>query len=92
MPYRRFEPDRPYRLQATANAELVCTLSGAQLDDLLDLLVRESEDDRDYWFDESVLDWLTEQGADGELIATLRVFIDRRGPAELAWAEEKKTD
>lgn len=89
MPYRRFEAHRPYRLQAVATGELVCTLTGAQLDGLLDLLVREGEGDRDYWIDEAVLDWLTEQRADAELLGHLRVYVDTHGPAELAWAEEK---
>ena len=88
MPYRRFEADRPYRLQNVATGELVCTLTGAQLDDLLDLLVREHEGDRDYWIDDAVLMWLESNHADPGLLATLRVYIDRRGPAELAWAED----
>ena len=88
MPYRRFEPDRPYRLHNVATGELVCTLTGVQLDDLLDLLVRESEDDRDYWIDDAVLVWLDSNHADPDLIAMLRAYIDRRGPAELAWAAE----
>lgn len=88
MPYRRFEPDRPYRLQDAATGELVCTLTGAQLDDLLDLLVREHQADRDYWIDDAVLGWLESNRADAGLIAMLRTHIDRRGPAELAWAKE----
>jgi hypothetical protein len=87
VPYRRFEPLRPYRLQA-GDGELVASLTGAQLDDLLDLLVRERDDDRDYWIDHTVLDWLEGQGADGELVARMRVHVDRRGPGELSWAPE----
>jgi hypothetical protein len=88
VPYRRFEPDRPYRLQHVATGELVCTLTGAQLDDLLALLVREHADDRDYWIDEAVLLYLESKRADAGLVASLRAYIDRRGPAELGWAEE----
>ncbi|HLT40840.1 MAG TPA: hypothetical protein VK034_31400 [Enhygromyxa sp.] len=88
MPYRRFEPDRPYRLQDVETGELVCTLTGAQLDDLLDLLIREHESDRDYWIDDAVLAWLTSNHADPGLVELLRAHIDRRGPAELGWAPE----
>ncbi|MFO7566974.1 MAG: hypothetical protein R6X02_30295 [Enhygromyxa sp.] len=88
MPYRRFEPDRPYRLHNVTTGELVCTLTGAQLGDLLNLLVREHQEDRDYWIDDAVLGWLESERADAGLIAALRAYIDRRGPAELAWAPE----
>jgi hypothetical protein len=88
MPYRRFEPDRPYRLHNVTTGEFVCNLTGAQLDDLLDLLVREREDDRDYYFDRDVLEWLDSHRADPELVAMLRAYVDRRGPVELAWAAE----
>ena len=88
MPYRRFEPERPYRLSVVPTGELVTTLTGAQLDDLLDLLVKDHAEDRDYWIDHAVIDWLESQESDPELVAKLRMFVDRRGPVEMAWAPE----
>ena len=85
-------PEQFYLLQVTRTYEHVCTLTGAQLEDLLVLLVRERDDDRDYYIDQAVIEWLAQQGADAELVAELRAFVDRSGPCELAWTEAPLSD
>ena len=87
VPTPRLEPERVYPLRVTGTDELVCTLRGAQLDDLLDRLVREHEHDRDYYINRAVLDWLAEDGADPELVTKLRAFVERCGAGELSWTE-----
>lgn len=63
-------------------------LSDQQLQDLIDLLVEESSDDRDYWIDAATLEHLEAQDADTDLLATLRRLLEEFPDGyEIEWRE-----
>ena len=60
-----------------------------QLACLVDLLEEENEGDRDYYIDRDILDFLTEEGADAELVKLLEPHLpsaDGEG-IEIEWRE-----
>ena len=68
---------------------LIGRLSEDQLQDLVEILVEESSDDRDYYIDETTLDYLAEQGADATLIAMIRPHVPAgEEGVEIEWREE----
>lgn len=68
---------------------LIGRLSEDQLQDLVEILVEESSDDRDYYIDETTLDYLAEQGADAALIAMIRPHVPAgEEGVEIEWREE----
>jgi hypothetical protein len=88
VPPIQHEPVRSYLLRVTGTDELVATLTDAQFDELVGRLVREHADDRDYYIDPVVIEWMAADGADPEVVATLRAFVERHGPGELTWTEQ----
>jgi len=65
------------------------TLSEQQLQDLIDLLVEESDVDQDYYIDATTLDYLAEQGADAALLTMLRPHVpEGEEGIEIEWREE----
>lgn len=69
---------------------LIGRLSEDQLDDLIEILVEESDEDRDYYIDETTLDYLAEHGADAALIAMLRPHVPAGEEGiEIEWREEE---
>ena len=78
----------PYNLHNKDTRTLIGPLSDQQRQDLIDFLVEESAEDQDYWIDEATLDHLEEQGADADLIATLRRLLDEHPDGfEIEWRE-----
>jgi len=68
---------------------LIGRLSEDQLDDLIEILVEESDEDRDYYIDETTLDYLAEHDADPALIAMLRPHVPAGDEGiEIEWREE----
>jgi processive 1,2-diacylglycerol beta-glucosyltransferase len=64
------------------------TISDAQLQFLMDQLEEESSEDQDYYLTADTLEMLEKQGADAELIATLRTALGERADLEIRWARD----
>lgn len=54
---------------------LIGRISDEQLQDLIDCLVEESAEDRDYYIDQTTLEYLGEQGADAALVAMIAAHV-----------------
>jgi hypothetical protein len=68
---------------------LIGRISAEQLEDLIDFLVEESADDRDYYIDQTTLDFLSEQGADEALIALIAAHLPAGEEGiEIEWRED----
>ena len=78
-----------YLLCVAGTDEQVCVLTGAQLDELHELLVREHAGDRDYYIDDAAVEWLALHDADPEIVAALRDYVAQSGPRELTWVEQR---
>jgi len=61
------------------------TLSPAEFAWLSRHLVRESDDDRDYWVDSATLDMLERQGADEKVLQLLRRALGSRDGVNVRW-------
>lgn len=78
----------PYNLYNKDTRALIGPLSDAQRQDLIDFLVEESADDRDYWIDEATLEHLENEGADADLLATLRRLLGETPDGfEIEWRD-----
>ncbi|MBI4512100.1 MAG: galactosyldiacylglycerol synthase [Deltaproteobacteria bacterium] len=77
----------PIRLYIKDSGKPIGTLSDAQLQEMSELLEEEDAGDQDYYIDRNVLDYMEEEGADGELIALLRPLVAEDG-IEVEWKEE----
>lgn len=78
----------PYTLHNKDTGALIGPLSDVQRQDLIDLLVEESSDDRDYWIDAATLEHLEGQDADTDLLATLRRLLEENPDGfEIEWRE-----
>jgi hypothetical protein len=88
MTYRRFIPDKPYRLHVKGVRFAFARMTGAQLADLLDLLVKERDSDRDYFINAATLRYLDEQGADEELLGLLAQQVGTSDGVEIEWTED----
>ncbi|MBL9102308.1 MAG: hypothetical protein JNL82_15185 [Myxococcales bacterium] len=78
----------PYTLHNKDTKTLIGPLSDQQRQDLIDFLVEESADDRDYFIDEATLEHLEEQGADADLLSTLRRLLEEFPDGfEIEWRE-----
>lgn len=78
----------PYRLYNKDSGNLIGELTDAQLQTLVDLLEEEDSDDRDYYIDKDILDYLEEEGADKDLLALLRPHVGEDDGVEIEWREE----
>lgn len=68
---------------------LIGRISAEQLEDLIDFLVEESADDRDYYIDQTTLEFLAEQGADEALIAMLAAHLPAGEEGiEIEWRDD----
>lgn len=77
-----------YTLHNKDTKTLIGPLSEQQRQDLIDFLVEENSEDRDYFIDEATLEHLEEQGADAELLATLRRLLEEcPDGVEIEWRE-----
>ncbi len=75
------------RLYIKDSDRAIGTLSAEQLQTLVDLLEEEGPDDKDYWVDKDILDYMEDEGADAELLAMLRPHVTDEG-IEIVWKEE----
>lgn len=68
--------------------ELLGPITAEQLQDLIDLLVEESADDRDYYLDADTLEYMVDNDADPELVALLRRHVPAEGEGiEIEWRD-----
>ncbi len=68
--------------------KLVAELSDEQFQFLVDHLEEESEEDTDYYLSTDTLDYLEEEGADPQMIQTLRKAMEGREDLEVRWVNE----
>ena len=64
------------------------TLTEEQLQTLIDLLEEEDDEDRDYYIDRDILEYLAEEGADAALLDLLRPHVSGDDGIEIEWREE----
>lgn len=68
---------------------LIGPITAEQLRDLVDLLVEESADDRDYYVDRDTLDYLEENQVDPELLQLLRAHVPADGEGiDIEWRDD----
>ena len=78
----------PYNLYNKDTRALIGPLSDEQGQDLIDLLVEEGADDRDYWIDEATPEHLENEGADADLLTTLRRLLEETPDGfEIEWRD-----
>ncbi|HUP42013.1 MAG TPA: galactosyldiacylglycerol synthase [Thermoanaerobaculia bacterium] len=65
------------------------TIGDEQLRFLEDHLEEESADDRDYYFNRTMIDVLEEKGGDPELVVLLRRALGEREGVEIRWQRER---
>jgi hypothetical protein len=77
-----------YTLYNKDTQTLIGPLSAEQRQDLIDLLVEENGDDRDYFIDSATLEYLENQRADADLLTTLRQLLEEfPGGFEIEWRD-----
>jgi hypothetical protein len=76
-----------YRLVVKESKLPIGEVSADQLQTLVHLLEEEDSQDRDYYIDQDVLDYLADRGADPALLAILRDVIPPAGGLEVEWTE-----
>lgn len=65
------------------------SITAEQLQELIDLLVEENADDRDYYIDSATLDYMEENDADPALVRLLRAHVPAEGEGvDIAWRED----
>lgn len=62
------------------------TISEENLKFLVDQLEEESDDDKDYYINETTIDNFEESGADRELVSLLRSALGSRTEMEIRWS------
>jgi hypothetical protein len=77
----------PYQLFVKGTDTALGEVSEAQLQTLTDLLEEEHADDRDYYVDQAVLEYLSERGVDAALLALLRPHVGPEEGIEIEWYE-----
>ena len=73
-----------YQLFVKGTLTPIGEISDAQLQSLVDLLEEEDTEDRDYYVDQAVLDYLQERGADPALLELLRPYASG---VEVEWRQ-----
>lgn len=66
------------------------TIDEGDLQFLIDNLVEESSDDRDYFLRPETLDMLEERGASADLMKVLRAAIDGKKGVEVRWQRDER--
>jgi hypothetical protein len=76
------------RLYDAEGGKQIGAISDAQLQRLVDSLEEESRTDQDYYLTSDTIDLLEEDGADAELVRTLREALKGREGMDIRWARE----
>lgn len=77
-----------YTLYNKDTQEPIGPLTSAQRQDLIDYLVEEHADDRDYFIDRAAFEHLELRGADADLLSTLRRLLEAcPDGVEIEWRE-----
>lgn len=77
-----------YTLYNKDTQQPIGPLTEAQRQDLIDHLVEENPDDRDYFIDRATFEHLELRGADADLLATLRRLLEESPDGvEIEWRE-----
>ena len=87
-PGARVPPDARIALSDGETGMPLGTISGAQVQILIDRLEEESETSRHYYIDGPTIDMLVDQGADQALIDVLRRALGGRAGVEIRWAAQ----
>ena len=77
-----------YGLYVKDTDKKIGVLSEEQLEELIDLLEEEDSEDRDYYIDADVLEFMEQEGASAELLNMLRPHITDEEGVEIEWREE----
>ncbi len=64
------------------------SISKEQLETLVDLLEEEASEDRDYYIDKDILEYLADEGADESLLAILKPHVPEGDGIEIEWRDE----
>jgi hypothetical protein len=80
-------PPMAYRLYIKDSNKEIGQISDEQLQTLIDLLEEEDDEDKDYYIDKDLLDYLEQEGADPALIALLKPHITDDDGVEIEWRE-----
>jgi processive 1,2-diacylglycerol beta-glucosyltransferase len=64
------------------------SITEAHLKFLVDQLEEEDSEDKDYYINQATLDLFEQEGADRQLIATLRKALGNREDMEIRWSRE----
>lgn len=67
------------------SGRLIGEITAEQLDFLNECLVEESDEDRDYYMDGPVIEFLEEEGGDAALVAMLRKALGEREEMDVRW-------
>jgi hypothetical protein len=78
----------PYRLYIKDSGKLLGALTAEQVQTLVDLLEEEDDDDRDYYIDRDMLEFLEGEGADAALLDMIRPHVGEDEGIEIEWREE----
>lgn len=76
-----------YALYLKDTDKRIGTITGDQVQTLIDLFEEEDTTDQDYFINADTIDFMKEQSADEQLIALLEPHIGEDG-AEFEWREE----
>jgi processive 1,2-diacylglycerol beta-glucosyltransferase len=77
------------RLFDSESGAALGTIGDEQLRFLEDHLEEESAEDRDYYFNGTMIDVLEEKGGDPELVGLLRRALGEREGVEIRWQRER---
>ena len=77
------------RLFDSESGAALGTIGDEQLRFLEDHLEEESADDRDYYFNRTMIDVLEAKGGDPELVGLLRRALGEREGVEIRWQRER---
>jgi len=73
------------KLYDKETGRFVGEITGEQLDFLNECLVEETDEDRDYYMDGPVIEFLEEEGGDAALVAVLRKALGDREEMDVRW-------
>lgn len=73
------------KLYDKETGKLIGEITSEQFDFLNECLVEESDEDRDYYMDGPVLEFLEEEGGDGALVAMLKRALGDREEMDVRW-------